>query len=104
MGLTKGYSIIGSGSGFTMNPNPKWIRLTLDSIELQADLNNIQKWSEQWQMKFNRAMGNLGTILLIRNHVKPTSACTSGDALFRMYSFVTSFFSRLDKNCLFLTT
>ena len=28
---------------------------TLDSIELQADLNNIQKWSEQWQMKFNSA-------------------------------------------------
>ena len=28
---------------------------TLDSIKLQADLNNIQKWSEQWQLKFNSA-------------------------------------------------
>ena len=28
---------------------------TRDSIELQTDLNNIQKWSEQWQMKFNSA-------------------------------------------------
>jgi len=27
----------------------------LDSLKLQADLNNIQKWSEQWQMKFNSA-------------------------------------------------
>jgi len=27
----RGYSIIGSGSGFTTNPNPKWIRLTLDT-------------------------------------------------------------------------
>jgi len=26
-----GYSIIRSGSGITMNPNPKWIRLTLDT-------------------------------------------------------------------------
>ena len=39
-----------------------------------------------------------GTILLILIQVKPTSACTSGDALFRMYSFVASFFSRLDEN------
>ena len=28
---------------------------TRDSIKLQADLNNIKKWPEQWQMKFNRA-------------------------------------------------
>jgi len=27
----RGYSIIGCGSGFTMNSNPKWIRLTLDT-------------------------------------------------------------------------
>ena len=27
---------------------------TLDGIKLQADLNNmLQKWSEQWQLKFN---------------------------------------------------
>ena len=28
---------------------------TRDSIKLQADLNNIKKWPEQWQMKFNSA-------------------------------------------------
>jgi len=28
---------------------------TLDSIKLQADLNNIQEWSGQWQLKFNSA-------------------------------------------------
>ena len=31
VGSLKGYSIIGSWSGFTMNSNPKWIRLTLDT-------------------------------------------------------------------------
>jgi len=29
----RGYSIIGSGSGFTVSLNPKWIRLTLDSLK-----------------------------------------------------------------------
>jgi len=49
---------------------------------------------------WRRSASNIhpGTILLFGNHVKPTSAYTSGDALFRMYSFVASFFSRLDKN------
>jgi len=26
---------------------------TSDSGKLQVDLNNIQKWSEEWQLKFN---------------------------------------------------
>ena len=30
----RGYSIVGSGSGFTMNSNPKWIRLTLDTLKV----------------------------------------------------------------------
>lgn len=34
----------------------KEISDTLDRMKLQVDLNNIQKWSDQWQLKFNNTI------------------------------------------------
>jgi len=54
--LLRRYSIIGSGSGFTMNANPKWIRLTFDTPKVIR----FAKWiwtdihCESWSGSDNR--------------------------------------------------
>jgi len=60
----RGYSIIGSGSRFTINSNPKWIRLTLDMPKVFRSAKWIwtQIHSESWSASDNRIVPKWSTV------------------------------------------